>query len=394
MQKQLIPVSETPQANIAAVPGDLKVAGWERPEMSIKTDGNTLNIENADGIINIQADGDIILYLPTQSALSVAGVDRDTEIRNVSGAISINTIGGDLQARAVGALAIQSIGGDLNVRGAEGDCAIGNCGGDASARAINGDLNLGNVGGDLYVREALGNIHANVGADAVLFIQPQAEKTCNINAGSDILLRLPEDANAELSLNAGSELRFDFPGLEKTESQKANLSLGAGGAHITLSAGSDLVVTSRAEQWASHNEFSPGASEDGFSVDIPEIKIPEIHIEIPGISTDINERVRAKIERANERVREKLERQQTRVDAAMRRAEQKMRNAEARASERRSGFSFGWSRPAPPMPPAPPAPPANEPVKEEERLVILRMLEQKKISLAQAEQLLAALEGK
>jgi hypothetical protein len=47
----------------------------------------------------------------------------------------------------------------------------------------------------------------------------------------------------------------------------------------------------------------------------------------------------------------------------------------------------------PPAPPAPPAPP-DEVVSEEERMMILRMLEQKKISLDEADKLLSALEGK
>jgi hypothetical protein len=38
--------------------------------------------------------------------------------------------------------------------------------------------------------------------------------------------------------------------------------------------------------------------------------------------------------------------------------------------------------------------PPAEPVSDEERMLILRMLEQGKISVADAEQLLAALEGK
>jgi len=75
--------------------------------------------------------------------------------------------------------------------------------------------------------------------------------------------------------------------------------------------------------------------------------------------------------------------------------------------------------PMPPMPPRPPSPPGasgsrrgwgfegfgssqaqsatapvGDPVSEEERLMILRMLEQKKISIAEAEQLLSALESR
>jgi len=42
----------------------------------------------------------------------------------------------------------------------------------------------------------------------------------------------------------------------------------------------------------------------------------------------------------------------------------------------------------------PPTPPGYTQVTDEERLIILRMLAQKKITLAEAEQLLAALEEK
>ena len=50
----------------------------------------------------------------------------------------------------------------------------------------------------------------------------------------------------------------------------------------------------------------------------------------------------------------------------------------------------GWR---PDRPPAPPEPP-RDPVSNEERMTILRMLAQKKITAEQADQLLAALSGK
>jgi hypothetical protein len=60
-----------------------------------------------------------------------------------------------------------------------------------------------------------------------------------------------------------------------------------------------------------------------------------------------------------------------------------------------------WVPPIPPVSPMPPVPPAApaRPVKdsrvsEEERLTVLRMLQEKKISIEEAEKLLEALEGK
>jgi len=86
------------------------------------------------------------------------------------------------------------------------------------------------------------------------------------------------------------------------------------------------------------------------------------------------------------RAQEKLERK---LEAARRRQEAKAQAAERR-EQMRSRRTWSFEIPTPPVPPMP----EKEPVSEEERLMILRMLEQKKITLEEAEQLLSALEGK
>jgi hypothetical protein len=85
-------------------------------------------------------------------------------------------------------------------------------------------------------------------------------------------------------------------------------------------------------------------------------------------------------------------RTQAKVQAAMRRAEMKARAAEVRG---RRGAKFNvnvgrWNWDLSPSGPAE----TGEAVSDDERLIILRMLQEKKISLSEAEKLLAALEGK
>jgi hypothetical protein len=81
------------------------------------------------------------------------------------------------------------------------------------------------------------------------------------------------------------------------------------------------------------------------------------------------------------------EKMQRKLEAARRRAERKARAAERAARDRRRRpESYKYSPPK--------SVPAQEPVSDEERLMILEMLEQGKISIDEAEQLLSALEGK
>ena len=74
--------------------------------------------------------------------------------------------------------------------------------------------------------------------------------------------------------------------------------------------------------------------------------------------------------------------------AAQRKIESKAQ-AQERAA-RHGHHSWSFNIPTPPKPPIT----SGDPVSEDERLMILRMLEQKKITMDQAEELLSALEGK
>jgi hypothetical protein len=80
------------------------------------------------------------------------------------------------------------------------------------------------------------------------------------------------------------------------------------------------------------------------------------------------------------------------AEAAMRRAEAKARAAEVRARRGANvNMNVGrWNWDLTPRGPDE----VGEPVSDEERLTILRMLQEKKISLEEAEKLLAAIEGK
>jgi hypothetical protein len=88
-----------------------------------------------------------------------------------------------------------------------------------------------------------------------------------------------------------------------------------------------------------------------------------------------------------DRVRRKMEHATRRAEESVRRAEERVRHAEARAHQR-PHVLFGWN-----AAPRSAAEPAGEPVSDEERMTILRMLQEKKITSEEADKLLAALEG-
>ena len=101
------------------------------------------------------------------------------------------------------------------------------------------------------------------------------------------------------------------------------------------------------------------------------------------------------LEAATRRAEATGQRASIRIEAAMRRAEAKARAAEVRArrgqANMQANVNIGrWKWDFTPAGPVQ----TSAPISDDERLTILKMLQEKKISIEEAEKLLAALEGK
>jgi hypothetical protein len=406
MKQSTVPSEGILTLQVDDVGGDLQIVGWERAEITAKTDDDELDLVVNGPVVRTRSDGDLILYVARDVNMKISSVGGDADIRALSGSLDMTEISGDLQVRNVGSIRIADVGGDMSVRVCSGDLFADSVGGDASLHEIKGDINI-HVGADLYLRGAEGNVQAEVGSDAALYLRPIAGKDVNVHAGSDVLLRLPVKSDVELILQGCDDesIRVDLPDVTSVEmGMSRTLMVGVGGSRMKLIAGADVIVTSRGEEWDNMADFDPLGRDGPFSPG-----------EFPGIPSDLHERISRRVEdatrralEASMRAREQSDRMQHRVDAAMRRAEDKMRTAENRSMHMgikvgRYGVAFETPRPpVPPVPPNGPIPPfsspqqraAVEPVTDQERLVILKMLQDKKISIQDAEKLLAALDGK
>lgn len=391
MRQTTLTVAGATFLDVTNVSGDLQVVGWDRPEITAKADGDVLTLTVEGEQARAASDSDLILYIPCETTLRIANVGGDADVRALTGAIQISNVGGDLQMRNIGLTTVRSIGGDLSARDCKGNFIAENVGGDASLHEMRGDVTV-TVGADLYLREVDGNVLAQAGADAALYLRPKSGQLVRAQAGSDILLRVPPKVDAEFILQGCDDesIRVDLPGLDAVESGLfRQFTVGTGAAQINLTAGGEVIVTSREEEWQSVADFDP-LGRDG----------PFARGEFPGLSPDLQERISRKVEEATRRAMKasmraqvQNDRVQQRVESAMRRAEEKMRSAERRSAHMGisvGGWGVNFGGPRPPRPPAPP----SDPVTDDERLTILKMLQEKKISLQEAEKLLAALEGK
>ena len=375
MERKIIPTGENPSIVVRSIPGDLRIIGCTQHEIRAKTDGDVLDLIPGETGATVSCDGDLILIIPNDSNLMIELVEDDASLRDLTGIIEIGKVLGNISLRHIGEVTIKEVGDEFIVRHGAGPVKVNNIGSGASIQDVVGDIVLGNVGEDLHLRGVSGNLTATVDEDAILYIEPKPGTEIHVTAGEDILLRLPKDPDVEMNLTGGSDnsIQIELPGVSMEAGSSRLLTLGRGATKIYLTAGDDILVTHRADEWESMMDFDVGAFGKDY-LDIPE---------------NLAERITHQAEVATRHA----ELAHQKAAGAMRRAERKMEAAARRAKQkiRRSGWHVqyptdNWSYPQGM------GTPIKEPVTDEERLTILRMLQEKKITAEEAEKLLAALE--
>jgi hypothetical protein len=375
MERKTLAVSGKPMLHIKNVPGDLRLIGWKESQIKAKTNGSTLDLLEENGTVTLSCDNDLIVSVPESADVEIDLISGDGSLRVLQGALHIQKVGGDLALRHVGVVSLGQIGGDLVLRHSSGVLNVDLLAGDASLRDIQGDVALEEIVGDLHIRDLQANFHANVSGDVIANLEPQNGAAYNLQAEGDVLLRLPASVDATLSLSAGGDLDVKLPGVE--DSAATVLILGTGDSPMDIAAGGDLLITSHADEWADMADFDIG--------------MPFIGADFPGLSDDFAETISRHAEeaarKAEERARKVEEKFMRKSERYIREAEQQAARA-ARNAERHIRFG---QHPVPPNPPRRPVPP-DEPVSDQERMLILKMLEEKKITAAEAEKLLASME--
>ena len=356
-----ISVGSQPMIKIETVEGDLRLVGWENNEILVRSDEEAVTLQQNGDEVSITCQDDLALNVPKNSRVHILTVNGDMSVRGVTGDFEADLLNGDVAMRDAGKVALGAVESDFSLRGAQGDVRVKSVGGDASLRDVNGSLTLDSVSDDLAIRGVGGDLKVDVDADVVVHLDPKPGQEYSVVAGDDIMLILPEDANATLTLS-GDKINVHLPKVQPEDSTSRVVTLGDGSAQVKLDAGGDVLVTNRQDAAESADEFGNFA---GMMFDWGSWG-REIGQDWGDIGREWGDRISRQAQEAAQRV------------------ERKMRHAAHRRNAR-----MKWTWDFDNMPKAP----KREPVSEEERMTILRMLAEKKITSEEAEQLLSALEG-
>lgn len=372
METIKLEVGESPKVKITAIGGDLRLSGRHDTQFEAQApERGTLTVDQDGDQIQVACRSGCLIFLPAAAKVEVEQVGGDARVIGLTSELMIKTVGGDLSLRRVARSTFELIGGDLHARQVNGDLTVDRIGADAVAEKVEGDVRLRSVGADLVLHKVTGTVDATVGGDASLSLSPQTGSSSVVTAGGDLSCRLPEDVSAKITMTAGGDMAMPTEVERLSENGKTVIRLGEAEASIELTAGGNL--------WLRVGKRDMDFAEDFVGSVMGELdaRLAEMEARFnaigAGMYTFDAERIGERVRRSVERARRKAVKAQAR---AAKRAERY-----ARKHGRTHTITIGGPKPSGPA------------VSDEERMAILRMLEQKKISVEEAEQLLKTLGG-
>ena len=406
MEQIIFTTGGAPEITIDYIGGNLRLAGWEQNQFRAEADSREdLKAEQTAEGVTLSCRSDCAVFMPLNARVKIREARGDVKVKSVEGPLEIETVSGCLVLRQTGAVSVKWAACDVNAKRLNGALKLGAVAGSVTARGVAGDFEVETVSGDLFLSQGEGSVKASASGDCDLRLSFRPGHGYALDAGGDVRLRTLAGTAARIEIQAGGEAWANVPGAQvEGDSNRKVVTVGqgeAGGAllaSVTVQAGGDVSLSGQASS-AEMDELSEdiGKLADEYAAQIEhqiqthmadlERQLAErlSRVNVPPGSADIQgeavaARVREAVERAGEKARRKAE-------AAQRKIERELPREHGRRH-------WAWKFEAPTRPAgAPPPTSPVEPVSESERLSILRMLEQGKISVAQAEKLLAALEA-
>jgi len=392
MYVQRFEVSARPHLTIARSEDDLIIRGEGEREIVVKLYGDAMEMEvSREGetfTLSLQARCTILC--PEGTTVTVERTEGNLTLRRLEGPLALRQVRGDLVLKQVGPTTADEVQGDLHARRVQGNLTLGQVFGDVVLKQVEGPLTARQIAGDLVVRDLEGGADVEqVEGDLLLHTPLTAGKAYRFQVDGDALLRLDEESNVQVTVQAGGDIIEDeaisFAERQQQERHRLVGRIGAGEATLEVQAGGDVLLSPPTE--------GVGVA---FGVTLGE----EIEETIERVMVEVGRQLDARLSEIDTLIQAQLGRWEARkvrrkAEKAARRAQRHARKmakaARRRAREAQRQWRWWEEDVAPERDVRTPR--DDEPVTEEERLMVLRMVEAGKLSAEEAARLLEAMEA-
>jgi hypothetical protein len=389
MEKYQQIISVEPDVTIVVrAHGNLDVHRWDRPELGIITDINVEKIRHENKLLRLLFVEDCELSVPDQGEIIIERVSENARVRDIKNPLTINKIGGKLAVQNVNSVRIGRVSEDCLLENIPNLVQIGRIGDKLTGKNLPAGLTVERVTGKVKLQAIGGPLEIRCEDSIEVGLSDANREKINIRCSDSILLHLPPNPDAALQIRSGGEKIVLETGEvnKRIDDNRCEVRLGVGAQKIVLDAGDRVRVTGEVLDekeirrllddldalWLSLKEESEARRA---------AREKEVHWEIKmveGAARIAQEAMNEVGEAAGLITQDAVRQAEIHVREAMKRVQEQIRNL---------GYDVWVDDENTPIE----AKVEKSDVTVEEKLLVMRLLQEKKISVEEADRLLEVL---
>ncbi len=355
--------------------GHLEVRGTSRPEVTIEAHHPSSTIEEREGGVVINSPSHCTIRVPAGSPVIISHVGGNLRLKDLTEPVEIGQVDGQCSMRRVGTITINMVASELRGNDVHGSLTAGEISGHATLKDVEGPVHIDLIEGHFYGSNIPNGILLDRVEGNLSLRTDFSPGTMNhFMVDGQASFSIPESANVRFQIRAEGKVRVEQGMLTEAEGRVRVVTLGSGEATVEVAADGHVSI----KYWDYYAgddspfvfvDFSSGLDDD----------FEQLESRFRAFETSLDhlpDHIRGRVARKLDHARQRMEEAQRRVEKTVRSVSRDV-GAAAMGGSVQVEFDGGV-----------------EPVTEDERLMILKMLEEGKITVAEAEKLLAALEGR
>jgi len=360
---------------VQAADGNLRIrsGGADGITVQVPNGDDLVTWEREEGVVTVAVRADATLTVPPGANAALEEVLGNLRIQGIKGRVRTRSVHGNATVRGSGPVSFEQVLGNLRANDLTDDLTARDVRGNVWARRVGGTVMLRDVGGNLEAEAVEGGLTAeNVRGNVSLLPPFSVGSTYRVTGFGNLRVSLPPEASVRIKVRAGGHVDVRHPALAvEWHNGEALGTLGAGQAALEADVKGNVMLLGK----------EPGR-ETGMSSQWEELGAQiewQVHDAMATLATELEERlgrvdgewVRHQVDGATVEARRRAERAAERARMRAEQAERRWRRA--------AGERVGPQ-------------PTN--ATDEERLRVLRMVEDGTITPEQGADLLGAIEGR
>lgn len=360
---------------VIGVRKNLYMRTWERADVEIRfVENKKLEIDQTESTITISGNTHCMISAPASTDILVEQVGGNCKIFGNFANMTIERVDGNLQIESIENGLIERVGGNFYLGVVTKGLSVERVGGNLNLASAIVPVQIEKVGGNLFVSGSLRSLECSVGGNINLFIEQVAGTKLTLRAGENIHIGYKGNLDVNISAKGGGTYNLQMgDSVTKGLLGSINKSFGDGSASWSLSAGANINILP--VEKAPFSSVSFESMDDAHWEEIA-MKIQtqnDLNFDFSGFNENFSEKIRIKTNEIETRVQKAMEKIKqsgfSDINENGFNVEELGKNAVQSEAAR-----------------------ASQPVSNEERLLILQMLQDKKITAEEADRLLNALE--